>query len=140
MIAFETEQRSADVKRVIEALKDVNIEALDMSDNEIAKSHGRFLIGGQASSFPERFFRLRFPERPGIFGRFIKKVQGKWNFTLLHYRNLGGDVGRIMIAIEVDPKESANEFTRFLEESGFPFAEETDNPVCKKIFQRQQKQ
>ena len=37
----------------------------DLSDDEVAKLHIRYLIGGHADLENERLFRVEFPERPG---------------------------------------------------------------------------
>jgi threonine dehydratase len=48
--------------------------------------------------------------------------------SLFHYRNYGGDVGKVMVGIQVPP-ETASEFTMFLGELKYPFVEETSNTI-----------
>ncbi|NDF46280.1 MAG: hypothetical protein EB125_11530, partial [Betaproteobacteria bacterium] len=44
------------------------------------------------------------------------------------YRNQGADYGRILVGIQVPPKEH-KAFDKFLDTLGYPHVEETNNPV-----------
>lgn len=49
-----------------------NMHAIDLTSNEMAKSHLRHLVGGRAAHVPnERLFRLEFPERSGALKEFL---------------------------------------------------------------------
>ena len=91
----------------------------DISDDEMAKSHTRYMIGGAQRVENERLFRFgmysghqpafrprwgkrrllqspgllavktEFPERPGALRKFLLGMQTKWNISLFHYRNHG---------------------------------------------------
>ncbi|PIL68250.1 hypothetical protein B4N90_11360, partial [Acinetobacter baumannii] len=50
---------------ILEQLKQQNYVVDDLSDDEVAKLHIRYLIGGHANLDDERLFRVEFPERPG---------------------------------------------------------------------------
>jgi threonine dehydratase len=47
--------------------------------------------------------------------------------SLFHYRNDGGDVGKVCVGLQV-PKEREEEFKTFLSQLKYPFREETCNP------------
>lgn len=72
------------------------MSAIDLSDNELAKSHARYLVGGKANVCDERVFRFEFPERPGALKKFLNGLKGGegegegFNISLFHYRNHGG--------------------------------------------------
>lgn len=66
------------------------MQALDISDNELAKSHCRYLVGGRADVPDERLFRFEFPERPGALRKFLEGLGSRFNISLFHYRNHGG--------------------------------------------------
>jgi threonine dehydratase len=51
-----------------------------------------------------------------------------WNITLFHYRNQGADYGRILVGLQV-PSGDARSLARFLDQLGYPYADETRNPV-----------
>ncbi len=102
---------------------------LDMSDDEMAKLHVRYMIGGHAHGLAhERLFRFEFPERPGALLRFLEAVGARWNISLFHYRNHGSDYGRVLAGVQVAPAD-ADEFAQHLRELGYPFTEETGNPA-----------
>jgi threonine dehydratase len=89
----------------------------------------RHLVGGRApQATNERLFRFEFPERPGALMRFLDGISEKWNISLFHYRNHGGDIGRVLAGIQV-PVDEESAFVRFLDGLGYPYSEETQNPV-----------
>jgi threonine dehydratase len=102
---------------------------VDMSDNEMAKLHVRYMVGGVASGLRhERLFRFEFPERPGALLRFLKAIGAGWNISLFHYRNHGSDYGRVLAGIQVPPDSEAT-FMAHLADLGYNFTEETTNPA-----------
>jgi threonine dehydratase len=121
----------AEIAEILKNLREGGIEAIDLSDNETAKLHIRHLVGGHAPAADhERLFRFEFPERPGALMRFLERLRSDWNISLFHYRNHGADSGRILAGIQV-PDEDEAEFRDFLENLGYPYEEETDNPACR---------
>ncbi|MFZ9873337.1 MAG: threonine ammonia-lyase, biosynthetic [Steroidobacteraceae bacterium] len=114
---------------VITALNKAGYAVTDMTDNELAKLHVRYMIGGHAESISdERLFRFEFPERPGALLRFLEAVGGRWNITLFHYRNHGSDAGRVMAGIQV-PESTRQEFLAHLTDLQYPWIDETENPA-----------
>lgn len=102
----------------------------DLSDNEVAKLHLRHLVGGRLPSTErERIYRFEFPERPGALLEFLKVLAGRWSISMFHYRNHAAANARILAGFLVPP-EDEDEFHRFLEETGYPFTDETDNEAC----------
>jgi threonine dehydratase len=101
-----------------------SFDALDMSDNSIAKTHIRYMVGGRANVDNEVLYRFEFPERPGALLNFLKKVGTKWNISLFHYRNHGADFGRVLIGLQV---EDISDIERNFDELGYFYQNETDN-------------
>ena len=106
------------------------MRAIDISDDEIAKTHIRYLVGGRSNIAHERLYMFEFPERPGALAKFLGVMRPGQTITLFHYRSYGGDVGRILAGIEC-PDEKKGELTDFLRELGYPFKECTDNATYK---------
>jgi len=103
----------------------------DMSDNETAKAHVRYMVGGRAAGLAgERILRFQFPERPGAFLRFLNSLQPAWALTLFHYRNHGDDVGRVLAGISAPPEE-LDQLHEALAGLGYPYTDETDNPASR---------
>jgi threonine dehydratase len=104
-------------------------KAIDLTHDELAKEHIRHMVGGHSAlSQDERLLRFEFPERPGALLKFLSLMRPGWNISLFHYRNQGADYGRILVGLQVPPKDD-KAFDKFLKALGYPYAEETDNPV-----------
>ena len=103
----------------------------DMTDNEMAKLHVRYMVGGKAHDLrDERLYRFEFPERPGALLKFLRAIGSNWNVSLFHYRNHGSDHGRVLAGIQV-PAATRTDFLLHLNELHYPYTEETDNPAYK---------
>ena len=117
-------------KEVLETLlKEQGYPLLDMTANEMAKLHVRYMVGGHAAGIPdERLLRFEFPERPGALLRFLDHMGQHWNISLFHYRNHGADYGRVLCGIQV-PAEDEQKFHDFLTQIGYPYWDESANPA-----------
>ncbi|WXU00809.1 MAG: L-threonine dehydratase biosynthetic IlvA [Catillopecten margaritatus gill symbiont] len=111
-------------KQVLLSKLSKSFDVLDMSDNSIAKTHIRYMVGGRAEASDEVLYRFEFPERPGALLNFLKKVGSKWNISLFHYRNHGADFGRVLIGLQVDDMK---EIERSFDELGYFYQNETNN-------------
>jgi threonine dehydratase len=108
-----------------------DFRTLDLTHDELAKSHLRHLVGGKSAlAQDELLYRFEFPERPGALMRFLDSMAPNWNISLCHYRSQGGDVGRILVGLQVPPEEM-DEFAKFLATLGYRYWDETQNPVYK---------
>ncbi len=119
----------AEKDKLLASLKRRRISTLDLTDNEMAKLHVRHLVGGRAPGVKnELLYRFEFPERPGALMRFLDSMAQGWNISLFHYRNLGGDEGRVLAGIQVPP-EDKRAFQTFLRHLGYEYTDETSNPA-----------
>ena len=115
--------------RLVEMLERHELPALDLTDDEMAKSHIRYMVGGHAPQAEnEVLYRFIFPERPGALMNFLTQLRSDWNISLFHYRNHGSDFGRVLVGMQVPPADKAA-FQDFLECLGYEYAEETANPA-----------
>lgn len=102
-------------------------ESVDLTDNELAKTHVRYMVGGRSPDVSaERLFRFWFPEKPGALARFLETMGADWNISLFHYRMQGGDFGRVLIGLEI-PAGQEEALNRFLAGLGYRYLEETGN-------------
>ena len=114
---------------LIETLEAGGYRVVDLSDDETAKVHIRYMVGGRADGLPdERLYRFQFPERPGALLRFLDGLAQGWNISLFHYRNHGADYGRVLAGISV-PERERERFIACLEELGYPYWDESENPA-----------
>ena len=127
-VGFATHSKH-DTTTLVSQLRSQGYDAVDLTDNEMAKLHVRHMVGGHAPDVPhERLCRFEFPERPGALADFLEKLAGRWNISLFHYRNHGADFGRVLAGLEVADDQLAD-FTAFLDALGYAYAVESDNPA-----------
>jgi threonine dehydratase len=126
-VGVELSQGYAERDAIIDELRQAGYSVLDMTDNEMAKLHLRYMVGGQAPGLTdERLLRFEFPERPGALLDFLESTVGRWNISLFHYRNHGADYGRVLMGLQV-PQPERRQLFASLAKLGYPFSEETDN-------------
>ncbi len=126
---FALSQGRAEKDAVVAALRGAGFTVTDMTGDELAKLHVRYMIGGHARGLEhELLYRFEFPERPGALLRFLQSIGTRWNISLFHYRNHGSDYGRVLAGIQVPPGERA-EFLQHLKELHYAYVEETSNPA-----------
>jgi threonine dehydratase len=116
---------------VARTFEEHGFRTLDLTHDELAKQHVRHLVGGKSPlANDELLYRFEFPERPGALMRFLDSMAPNWNISLFHYRNQGGDVGRILVGLQV-PSGEMDEFRQFLATLGYRHWDESANPVYK---------
>ncbi len=119
----------AEKREVIALLRDNGLTVVDMTDNELAKLHVRYMVGGRVEGLENEILcRFEFPERPGALLKFLEGLRSDWNISLFHYRNHGSDFGRVLAGIQVPPSERLA-FEGFLAELGYAHWDETENPA-----------
>ena len=134
-VGIQLRQGIEEKDEIVQRLKDHDYPVFDMTDNEVAKLHVRYMVGGKSGVVPnERLFRVEFPERPGALLHFLTRMGKRWSISLFHYRNHGSAFGRVLVGVQVPDLERA-EFQQFLDEIGYPCREETDN-LAYKLFLR----
>jgi len=131
-----TTQGKGESARIAKHFSQHGFEALDLTHDELAKEHIRHMVGGHSAlSQDERLMRFEFPERPGALMKFLSLMRPGWNISLFHYRNQGADYGRILVGLQVPAKDD-KVFDKFLATLGFPYVEETLNPVYRLFLQK----
>ena len=114
-------------EQLVESLAEANYAVNDFTDNELAKLHVRYMIGGQRPTLlQERLFSFEFPEYPGALEKFLDTLGEHWNITLFHYRNHGAAFGQVLAGFEVGNDQALDFFTH-LKALGYQWQEETDN-------------
>lgn len=122
--------RTSELSSLFDRLHQSGMSATDISDDELSKTHIRYLNGGRSSVPNERLYMFEFPERPGALQRFLNTMHPGQNITLFHYRNYGGDVGRILAGIQC-PEGEKGVLHGFLGDLGYPWKECTENETYK---------
>ena len=128
-VGLALSQGRAERDAVAAQLRATGFTVTDMTDDEMAKLHVRYMVGGHAPGLEhELLYRFEFPERPGALLKFLQAIGVRWNISLFHYRNHGSDYGRVLAGIQVPPAERG-EFLEHLRELHYAYVEETNNPA-----------
>ena len=137
-VSFNVIDKKKELTPIIEDMNnnEHGYEVVDISDNELAKTHGRYLVGGKSSEevANERLYSFEFPEKPGALFNFLQALKADWNITLFHYRNHGHDIGKVLCGFTLPEGTDDADFQSFLNELGYKFNVENDNVVYKKFL------
>jgi threonine dehydratase len=116
-------------ERISKQFRKQGFKTIDLTQDELAKQHVRHLVGGKSAlANNELMYRFEFPERPGALIRFLDSLAPNWNISLFHYRNQGGDVGRVLVGLQV-PRAEMKRFRDFLATLGYRYWDESENPA-----------
>lgn len=133
-VGIQTKADINDKLTLFKGLADKNYDTVDLSDNEMAILHVRYMVGGAAPNVEnECTFRFEFPERPGALMKFLNHLGQRWNISMFHYRNHGAAFGRVLVGIQV-PKTQLNQLNSYLDEIGYPYWDETKNPAYQEFL------
>ncbi len=126
-VGVQTSDSRRDGEILMEELRRDGFPVTDMTGNELAVEHIRYMVGGHPPRLlNEHIYRFEFPERPGALLKFLSLLGGRWNISLFHYRNHGAAFGRVLLGIQV-PKEDRKAFHAFLDDLNYVYREETHN-------------
>ncbi|KAI9891690.1 MAG: Threonine dehydratase biosynthetic, chloroplastic [Vezdaea aestivalis] len=132
-VSVSARERDTAVDDLIDRLEKAGTKVQNISDNELAKSHIRYLVGGRSGVPDERLYAFEFPERPGALAKFLMKLKPGLNISLFHYRGHGGDVGKVLAGIQCPDKELAN-LEDFLRDLGYPWTDESDDLIYRQFM------
>ena len=128
-VGLSSTGHDADRLTVIADLQQQGFQVTDMTANELAKEHIRYMVGGHAPlQLNEIIYSIEFPERPGALLKFLTELGGRWNISLFHYRNHGAAFGRVLIGLQIQEAEKS-QLADCLDALGFVYHDETNNPA-----------
>jgi threonine dehydratase len=122
-------------------LEENGLHVVDLENNELAKVHGRHMVGGRAARSlckDEILVRFEFPEKPGSLRLFLDRLPPNLNVSLFHYRNHGSDVGRVLVGVQV-PEAERQEFWKHIDLLGYHYTVESDNTMYQAFLVRNPK-
>lgn len=112
-------QNATEVTSLCTQLANAGLQCSDLSEDELAKTHVRHMVGGLAESVQDEvLYSFEFPERPGALLQFLESLDSRWNISLFHYRSDGGGFGRVLCGFEVPPAQ-LKDLGKALETLGF---------------------
>lgn len=130
-VGIELRKGDSERQQVFEKLEKAGYPVVDLTNDEMAKLHLRYMVGGHGGNLGnENLYRFEFPEKPGALLDFLTRMNKGWNISLFHYRNHGSAYGRVLVGIQVPDEEQA-QFQTFLDELGYRYYCENNNPAYK---------
>ncbi|WP_439240337.1 threonine ammonia-lyase, biosynthetic [Lonepinella sp. BR2474] len=113
---------------ILKQLRDNGYNVQDLSDDEIAKTHIRYMIGGRSNSqLNERLYSFEFPEQKGALLNFLATLNTtNTNISLFHYRAHGADYGNVLAGFQVE-EDNLSVFTQQLEKIGYSYQDVTES-------------
>jgi len=128
-VGVQVSEENHDRQDLVQSLTKKGYQVTDLTDNEMAKLHVRYMVGGRAREVKDEvIYRFEFPERPGALLKFLSRLPGSWNISMFHYRNHGAAYGRVLVGLQV-PEAERGKVNVLLDELNFNFWEENDNPA-----------
>jgi len=132
-VGFKLSDGEAETAALVAQLTALGYPVTDLSHNEMAKMHVRYMVGGHSpgahsTQHQESLWRFEFPERPGACMAFLDAIGSRFNISLFHYRNHGAAYGRVLAGLQV-PRGKRRECRETLAALGYPHWDETDNPA-----------
>lgn len=119
----------AEKQEIIGQLRSGGYDVMDMSEDDVAKTHIRYMIGGRSSSpLKERLYSFEFPEQKGALVKFLETLGTQANISLFHYRAHGVDYGDILAGFQLNDDQLDN-FNCHLEALGYVYQDVTDSPA-----------
>lgn len=115
---------------IVTNLRNSFFSVTDLSENELAKTHIRYKIGGNVDIDNEVLYRFEFPEKKGALIKFLDTMSeisnDKWNITIFHYRSDGSSIGKVLCGLSV-PVKDETKFSIFLNQLGYKYICECNN-------------
>lgn len=134
-VGIKLRNGAEELQQVNQALSNAGYDYQDLSDDELAKLHVRYMVGGMPPRLVnEQLYQFNFPEYPGALMNFLNTLGEKWNITLFHYRNHGAATGDVLAGFEIaDPSEIEGH----LDALGYPYQLVTGNKSYKTFLTAQ---
>ncbi len=132
---ISVESGGNDLQNLLHNLSEKGYEVEDLTDNEMAKLHIRYMVGGRSlgQTKSELIYRFEFPERPGALAKFLEVLGDQYNISLFHYRNHGADYGRVLVGFHAEKDESRILQMAF-NDLGYRYWAETNNRAYKQFL------
>lgn len=127
-VGFKLRQGKDELMQVTQALQSAGYEFQDLSDDELAKLHVRYMVGGMPPRpLHEHLYQFNFPEYPGALMNFLTTLGDECNITLFHYRNHGAATGDVLAGFEISENLAMADSLARLSPLGYEYQQVSDN-------------
>ncbi|PAN45398.1 hypothetical protein PAHAL_9G115800 [Panicum hallii] len=118
---------------MVNRMESAKLRTVNLTDNDLAKDHLRYFIGGRSEVKDELVYRFIFPERPGALMKFLDAFSPRWNISLFHYRGQGEAGANVLVGIQVAPKDF-DEFESRADSLGYEYMSEHNNEIYRLLL------
>ncbi|XP_074569047.1 threonine dehydratase 1 biosynthetic, chloroplastic-like [Curcuma longa] len=115
-------------------MEHAHLKTFNLTNDELAKDHLRYFMGGRSNVQNEILCRFIFPERPGALMKFLDSFSPRWNISLFHYRAQGETGANVLVGIQV-PREDLEEFKTRAENVGYEYTYQMNNEAYRLLMQ-----
>ena len=138
-VGIRTPQGHDELLALTDKLTKDGYSVADLSNDEMAKLHVRYMVGGApTSNLKERLYSFEFPTHPNALLKFLNMLGTHANITLFHYRNHGAAYGQVLAGFELGDNVEA--FSKHLDALGYNYKDETDNLAYRFFLSQQNNQ
>ncbi|MBS9783116.1 MAG: threonine ammonia-lyase, biosynthetic [Pasteurella sp.] len=125
----------SETNMIMKHLKDNGCDVVNLSEDDTAKTHIRYMIGGHSPRIKsETLYSFEFPEQKGSLLRFLQTLGTYWDISLFHYRSHGVDYGDILVAFVLDDNDKVL-FNKHLDVLGYRY-KNVSNSLAYQYFLR----
>ncbi|KAG2546421.1 threonine dehydratase 1 biosynthetic, chloroplastic-like [Panicum virgatum] len=118
---------------MVNRMESAKLRTVNLTDNDLAKDHLRYFIGGRSEIKDELVYRFIFPERPGALMKFLDAFSPRWNISLFHYRGQGEAGANVLVGIQVPPQDF-DEFKSCADSLGYEYMSEHNNEIYRLLL------
>ncbi|KAG6489643.1 hypothetical protein ZIOFF_050919 [Zingiber officinale] len=119
---------------MVNRMKSAQLQTINLTNDDLAKDHLRYFMGGRSNVQDELLCRFIFPERPGALMKFLDCFSPRWNISLFHYRAQGAAGANVLVGIQV-PGNDMQEFKDRAHALGYEYTYETTNESYRLLMQ-----
>ncbi|XP_065022202.1 threonine dehydratase biosynthetic, chloroplastic-like [Musa acuminata AAA Group] len=124
----------SELAAMIHRMEHAQLKTFNLTNDDLAKDHLRYFMGGRSNVQDELLCRFIFPERPGALMKFLDSFSPRWNISLFHYRAQGETGANVLVGIQV-PKVDMKEFKIGAQNLGYEFTYEMNNEAYRLLMQ-----
>ncbi|XP_009418835.2 threonine dehydratase 1 biosynthetic, chloroplastic isoform X1 [Musa acuminata AAA Group] len=124
----------SELAAMIHRMEHAQLKTFNLTNDDLAKDHLRYFMGGRSNVQDELLCRFIFPERPGALMKFLDSFSPRWNISLFHYRAQGETGANVLVGIQV-PKPDMKEFKIGAQNLGYEFTYEMNNEAYRLLMQ-----
>lgn len=133
--SVELTNGQSELEDICASLRHSGYEVTDLTSDNLAKDHIRYMIGGHLEPGErERLFLFEFPESKNALNDFLTQLGGVFSISLFHFRIAGLEYCSVLCGFDVTRDPDGHELDEFLKTFKFSYLEVTDNQAYQQFL------